>query len=528
MHLLRAENQRLQEKLAHHEQFEEVLQENARRFHELAENIGEVFYNYDVVTQRLLYISRAYERIWGLPLQEVFENPKSYLKAVHPDDRSIVEGVLKRQLEGQETNVEFRIRRPDGEIRWIHEHAVPMKGEDGRLERIVGTMQDITEFKLLEQQFLRVQRMEGLDTLAGGIAQDLNNVLTPILLSIDILRLQEREPGCLQLLDAIAARARHGADVVRRVLYFADGTEGCVQHIRPGDLLASLKKRLHELLPHDLQLRLEVANDLWSIRGDDAQLRQMLLNLCLNARDAMPAGGVLTLSTRNLLLDEFHATPYYQAEPGPYVVLEVSDTGSGMPPEVTSRIFDPFFTTKDPGQGIGLGLPTVLAILQRHRGFVRVRSEPGVGSTFSLHLPAVREVVEPTPPPAPSGPPRGRGELILVVEDEATLRDLAKHTLELFGYRVLTASNGAEASNLFAAHSQEIAVVFTDMMMPVMGGSETIRSLLTHAPSARIIATSGLDVSSMETQALAAGACCFLPKPYMADPLLRTLRKVLD
>ena len=529
---MRAENQRLQERLAHHEQSEEVLRESARRFHELAENIGEIFYNYDVVNDRLLYASRAFERIWGLPLQQVLDNPQSYLKSVHPDDLPAAEGAFKHQLEGQETNVEFRICRPDGEVRWVHEHAVPLRGPGGRLERIVGTMQDITEFKLLEQQFLRVQRMESLGTLAGGIAHDLNNALTPILLSIDILRLQESEPGRLQLLDAIAGSAQRGADVVRQVLYFADGVEGRTQDILPGELLAGLEKRLRETLPTELQLRLEGLDGLWQVRGDPGQLQQMLLNLCLNARDAMPAGGTLTLSARNQVLEEFHATPQYQAEPGPYVVLEVSDTGAGMTPEVMAKAFDPFFTTKERGQGTGLGLATVLAILQRHRGFARVRSEPGAGSTFSLHLPAQRQAAPPAPvaPPAAArrGPPRGQGEVILVVEDEDTLRTLAQRMLELFGYRVLTAANGAEAIDLFTEHRSEVAAVFTDMMMPVMDGDAAIRALLALAPSTRIIATSGLDAESMETKALTAGARCFLPKPYTAEPLLRTLREVLE
>lgn len=529
---LRVENQRLQERLADHEQSEEVLRESARRFHELAENIGEIFYNYDVINDRLLYASRAFERIWGLPLQQVLDAPQSYLKSVHPDDLPAAEGAFKRQLEGQETNVEFRICRPDGEVRWVHEHAVPLRAPNGRLERIVGTMQDITEFKLLEQQFLRVQRMESLGTLAGGIAHDLNNALTPILLSIDILRLQEREAGRVQLLDAIAGSAQRGADVVRQVLYFADGVEGRTQDVQPGELLAGLEKRLRETLTAELHLRLEVADDLWQVRGDPGQLQQMLLNLCLNARDAMPTGGRLTLSARNQMLDEFHATPQYQAEPGPYVVLEVGDTGAGMTPEVMAKAFDPFFTTKAPGQGTGLGLATVLAILQRHRGFARVRSEPGAGSTFSLHLPAQRQVAPPAPvaPPAAArrGPPRGQGELILVVEDEDTLRTLAQRMLELFGYRVLTAAHGAEAIDLFAEHRPEVAAVFTDMMMPVMDGDAAIRALLAHAPGTRIIATSGLDAESMETKALTAGARCFLPKPYTAESLLRTLREVLE
>ncbi len=532
LHQLREENRLLREKLAHHEQSEEVLRESARRFHELAENIGEIFYNYDVINDRLLYASRAFERIWGLPLQQVLDTPQSYLKSVHPEDLPAAEGAFKRQLEGQETNVEFRVCRPDGGVRWVHEHAVPLRGQSGRLERIVGTMQDITEFKLLEQQFLRVQRMESLGTLASGIAHDLNNALTPILLSIDILRVQEREAERLQLLDAIAGSAQRGADVVRQVLYFADGVEGRTQDIQPGELLAGLENRLRETLPTELHLRLEVADGLWQMRGDPGQLQQMLLNLCLNARDAMPAGGRLTLSARNQVLDEFHATPQFQAEPGPYVVLEVSDTGAGMTPEVMAKAFDPFFTTKDPGQGTGLGLATVLAILQRHRGFARVRSEPGAGSTFSLHLPAQRQVAPPAPatPPAAArrGPPRGQGELILVVEDEDTLRTLAQRMLELFGYRVLTAANGAEAIDLFAEHGPEVAAVFTDMMMPVMDGDATIRVLLAGAPATRVIATSGLDAESMETKALAAGARCFLPKPYTAEPLLRTLREVLE
>ncbi len=521
----------MRESLAEREQSEEVLRESARRFHELAENIGEIFYNYDAVHDRLLYASRAFERIWGLPLQQVLDDPQSYLKSVHPDDLPAAEGAFKRQLQGQETNVEFRICRPDGEVRWVHEHAVPLMDADGRLERIVGTMQDISEFKLLEQQFLRVQRMESLGTLAGGIAHDLNNALTPILLSIDILRLQEREPGRLQWLDAIAGSAQRGADVVRQVLFFADGFEGRSQDVQPAELLVGLEKRLRETLPAELQWRLEIEKGLWQVRGDPGQLQQMLLNLCLNARDAMPAGGTVTLSAHNRVHDEFHATPHYQAEPGPYVVLEVSDSGAGMTPAVMAKVFDPFFTTKEPGKGTGLGLATVLAILQRHRGFVRVRSEPGAGSTFSLHLPALREAVAApvaTVPAAAAKLPRGQGELILVVDDEDTLRLIAQRTLEIFGYRVLTAANGAEAAERFAERRTEIALVLTDMMMPVMDGEAAIRAVLALEPRMRVIATSGLDAESMKAKALAAGAWGYLPKPYKAETLLQTLRNALQ
>ncbi len=264
------------------------------------------------------------------------------------------------------------------------------------------------------------------------------------------------------------------------------------------------------------------------MQGDPTQLHQVLLNLCVNARDAMPGGGTLKLSACNLMLDERCTELSSEAKPGPHVLIEVQDTGSGMPPDVLERIFEPFFTTKELGKGTGLGLSTTLAIIKGHHGFLRVQSEMGEGSKFQLYLPASDAENIKNTQSAEAELPHGNGELVLVVDDELSVRQVVKQTLEVFGYRVLLAVDGVEASTVFTAQQKEIAVVLTDMMMPVMDGLATIQVLMRMNPEVRIIAASGLSVKDMVARATSAGVKHFIPKPYSAETLLKTLALVLQ
>jgi hypothetical protein len=386
---------------------------------------------------------------------------------------------------------------------------------------------DITERKHLEAQILRTQRLETIGALASGVAHDLNNVLAPVLMSVELLRTQVTDPATLQLLDNLEASASRGTALVRQILAFArgQGDEKLLVHLK--QLVDELRKILKHTFPPNIQVQTQFPRDLWYVQAHPTQLDQVLLNLCVNARDAMPAGGLLQLAARNLTLDEAYCRMQPQARPGPYVVVTVSDTGSGIPPEVLGNIFDPFFTTKEQGKGTGLGLATVQRIVKNHGGFVTVSSQLGRGTEFKVFLPAVPGEA-PRRGPAEQPPlPLGHGELILVVDDESSVREIAKATFEACHYNVIVAKDGTEALAQFARRPFEVHAVITDLQMPYMDGPATIRALRRIEPNLPVIIASGspeqletLQRAGLEVQAL-------LTKPFTAQALLRQLQNVL-
>jgi len=395
-------------------------------------------------------------------------------------------------------------------------------------EEGVAFVLDLTERKKLEQQFFRAQRMESIGTLAGGIAHDLNNVLAPILLSVAVIKSATEDREISALLDTVHHSAQRGAELVRQVLSFARGVEGRHVLVNPLHLLRDLLKVLRETLPPSIDVRLEPKPDLWNISADPTQIHQVFMNLSINARDAMTEGGQLRVKMENVVLDDTYAAMNIDARPGMYVKITVADTGPGIPPEVRDRIFEPFFTTKEVGKGTGLGLSTTLAIVKSHGGFIHVHSEVGHGTKFKVYLPASTTVVAANIAIVEQGRlPRGNGELIMIVDDEPAIREIAQATLERFGYCVLSAASGAEAVMLFAANRAEIAVVLTDMAMPVMDGPATIVALRSIDPSVRIIGSSGLPSNDGVAKAMGAGIQYFVPKPYTAEMLLKTLAAVL-
>jgi PAS domain S-box-containing protein len=388
---------------------------------------------------------------------------------------------------------------------------------------------DITERKKLEQQFLRAQRMESIGTLAGGVAHDLNNILAPIMMSIDILKLSVTDPQAREILQTIEVSSKRGADIVRQVLSFARGLQGERIEVQPKHLLKDIETLIRDTFPKNIRQELSLPDDPWTIVGDPTQLHQILLNLCVNGRDAMPQGGKLSLKVENCVLDEQYVAMNSQAKPGRYVVISVTDTGTGMPPDVIDKIFEPFFTTKEVGKGTGLGLSTVMGIVKSHEGVINVYSELGKGTTFRVYLPAVEhssdEQIKPT---QLISLPRGNGEVILIVDDEASILTITSQTLQAFGYRILTATDGADAIAVYTEHKQDIAVVITDMMMPLMDGASTIRALTRINPAIKIIAASGLNATGGAAKEAGLGVKHSLTKPYSAETLLKALRAVLE
>lgn len=402
-----------------------------------------------------------------------------------------------------------------------------VRGADGRPKSILAITTDITEKKKMEAQFLRAQRMESIGTLAGGIAHDLNNVLAPILMSIELLQSEVSDHG-RPLLETVKSSAQRGADMVKQVLSFARGVGGQRMAINPVHILREVQKIARDTFPKNITFMLDAARDSWTVSGDPTQIHQVFMNLCVNARDAMPQGGAITVSIKNVVLDEVYAGLNRDAVAGSYLMVSVADTGIGMTAAIREQIFDPFFTTKDIGRGTGLGLATSLAIVKSHGGFISVYSEPNKGATFKVYLPAMlasAEVVDAAH--AESAIPRGGGETILVVDDEESVRIIAQKTLQRFGYSVLVATNGAEALSIYVPNQSKIDLVITDMAMPIMDGVATIIALRSLNPHLRIIASSGLASNSSVAKAIGAGVQLFLAKPYTAEALLRTIHQGL-
>ncbi len=393
-------------------------------------------------------------------------------------------------------------------------------------QSILTVITDITDKKRLEAQFLRVQRLESLGTLASGIAHDFNNILTPILAAVQLLPMKlsgidEQSHGLLTLIEDSTKR---GAALVRQILAFARGAEGKRVPIQVKHILAEVMQVARQTFPKNISLSCDIASaNLWTVAADANQLHQVLLNLCLNARDAMARGGTLTLSLENQVIDCAYARMNLSAPVGSYVTIKVADTGTGIKPELMERIFDPFFTTKEPGKGTGLGLSTVLGIVKNHGGFINVDSEVGKGTEFRVHLPAIADAVKPQLEELALL--SGQQELILIVDDEPLIQQVIQSTLEAYNYRTLLASNGIEAIALYVEFADKINAVLMDLMMPSMDGLTAISTLQDLNPQVRVIATSGLAANNFAQ--VGTGVKAFLSKPYTAKELLDTLQRVL-
>jgi PAS domain S-box-containing protein len=517
---------------------EVAMLESEERFKFVARAVSDVVWDWNL-SANTLWWNDGFLTTFGFVAGEIEPSVEAWTSRIHPDERSRVVDSIHRAIDaGTELwNAEYRFQRKDGSYAFVQDRGYILRTAAGKAVRMVGGMRDLTEQKKMEAQYLRALRMESIGTLAGGIAHDLNNVLTPIMMAIELLKLNlGNDPRRIKILDTIEVNSRRGADLVRQVLSFARGLYGQRVAIRLRPLINELKGIISETFPRNIRIVSDVPADLWPIAGDPTQIHQVLLNLAVNARDAMPHGGTLTLAAANLTIDAQYAGTSQgsktgrgqEAKAGPHVLLQVTDTGVGIPPEVRERIFEPFFTTKELGHGTGIGLATVHTIVKSHGGFLNVESEVGLGTTFKIFLPADPTLRADKPEPAPAELPRGRDELVLAVDDEFSIRDITKQTLEAFGYRVITANDGAEAVALYAKHVREIAVVLTDMMMPIMDGAATIQVLMRINPAVKIIAASGVDSGDTVAKATNAGVKHFLPKPYTAETLLKLLREVID
>ena len=477
------------------------------------------------LNHQILFWNKGAERMYGLTVADVLgRNVSDILDAGEKSASAEANAAL---LENDEWKLETTHKTRDGDQIYVVSRWTLVRNDKGQPDYILITNTDISEQKLAEQHLLRAQRLESIGTLAGGIAHDLNNILAPIMMSVEMMRLNDLDPESKRWLEMIRENTERGADLVKQVLTFARGMSGERISVQIKHLTKDLIRVLQETLPKSISVKYDIETELWPVLADPTQIHQVLMNICINARDAMPSGGTLKIVARNVAIDENYARMNIEATPGNYVMITVTDTGTGMPPDVSERIFDPFFTTKEVGKGTGLGLSTTLTIVKSHGGFINVYSETGKGSRFSIYFPtdsSVEGAIAATPA---AKLPSGNNELVLVVDDEENIRTITKATLEKFGYRVLTANDGADGLAVFAQHRAEIAAVITDMAMPYMDGEALVRSLRRIDPDLRIVVMSGLLGAGQTVELRALDVNSFLTKPFTAESLLTELANEL-
>jgi PAS domain S-box-containing protein len=514
--------------IAEQKRVAESLREREEPFRQLAENIPVVFWLARRADDAVLYVSPAYERIWGRPCEDLYANPYVYLEAVHIDDRERAWRMFARNNDDG-YDVEYRIIRPNGSIAWIHDHGFPIRSKDGQIYHVAGIATDITERKRLEAALLQSQKMEGIGRLAGGIAHDFNNLLTAIVGYAEFAQaaLSPEDPISADI-EQILRAAHRAAELTRQLLAFARKQLIEPRVINLNDLVLGMDKMLRRIIGEDIELATLPAPDLGLVKVDPGQFEQILINLAINARDAMPHGGRLTIETHNALLDAEYTRQYPEVIPGPHVLLAISDTGIGMSEATRAHIFEPFFTTKELGKGTGLGLATCYGIVKQAGGYIWISSEPERGATFRIYLPRVEAEAAPSKEQVAITSPSGGNETILLVEDEPLVRDLAMQALRANGYTVLVASSGDAALMLAHAYPGKIDLLVADVVMPQMSGPQVAEQLSAARPDVKILYVSGYTEDTTVHGDVLQQGVAFLAKPFTPGALAHSVRDVLD
>ncbi|WP_414660323.1 response regulator [Horticoccus sp. 23ND18S-11] len=476
---------------------------------------------------RIIFWNRGAERILGWTAAEAIgQRPGDHLS---PDIAGDIRAMNERATQADEWRGELRLVNKQGQPLVVEVRITLIKDRAGRPKSRLKILTDITEKKNLEEQYLRAQRLECLGMLSAGIAHDLNNALAPVLMAGQLLRTRATDPRDLSVLDILERSAGRGAALVKQIVSFAGGADHEKVIIQTKHLLRDILDLVQETFPKSISVESRTGTDLWTIQGNPTQIHQVLLNLCINARDAMPEGGSLRLKAENRVLSEREAHALPGSSPGQFLVLEVADTGSGIPPDILARIWDPFFTTKGEGKGTGLGLATVRGIAARHGGFVTVASDVGVGSIFRVYLPAAidRAAGERAGESAHPFSARGNGELVFVVDDEPNIRGAISAILSQHGYRPLPMGDGMEALSEYANRIAEVSLVITDLDMPGLDGHALSHAILRLNPAVKLLFISGVGSDAALKASVAKLRAGFLAKPFSPDALLRKVHEIL-
>jgi len=526
----RALRQREEELKAAKEELARYAGSLEQRLRSVLESVPDVLYSVHPGLTERYYISPACEAVLGYTPEQLEPDPKSWLRSIHPDDQPRFVTQLEQVVRTARRGIlEYRLRHLDGSVRWIRDTIVPVTDERGTVMRLDGIARDMTEQRRLEEQVRAAQKMEAVGRLAGGVAHDFNNLLTVITSYSDIL-LEDLPPQDPRREDVeeICKAAASAAGLTRQLLVFSRQQVLEPRVLNVNAVVTNAEKLLQRLLGEDITLVTALAPQLGAVKADPGQLEQVVVNLAVNARDAMTDGGKLTIETANADMDEAYVRDHPLAKPGQYVMLAVSDSGVGMDEETQRRIFEPFFTTKEAGKGTGLGLATVYGIVKQSGGFIWVYSEPGHGATFKVYLPRVEEPVESlTADVAPRESLRGT-ETVLLVEDAAAVRAVTRQVLDRLGYTVLEAPNGQAALHLATKHHGPIHLLLTDVIMPELGGRQVAEQLRALRPEIRVLYASGYTDDAVVRHGVLQPGIAYLQKPFTREVLARKVREVLD
>ena len=511
---------------------EEALRESEERFREVIASISDHIYVTEVLEEGVYvyrYLSPDVEDLTGYPRSKFLADWSFWNSVViHVDDRNIAVDQVKRLMEGYDSEIEYRLVRADQQVIWVRDSA--RVRNEGSLKVIYGVVSNITERKQLEEQLRQTQKMEAIGRLAGGVAHDFNNILTVIIGNCDFMLNEVNHNDTLYKdIRQIERAGKRAASLTRQLLAFSRQQVLQMRILNLNTVVADMDKMLRRLIGEDIELSTVLEPDLGNIRADSGQIEQILLNLVVNARDAMPQGGKLTVETANVELDEAYARRHVDIVPGAYILLTVIDTGTGMDMDTQSHIFEPFFTTKEMGKGTGLGLSTIFGIVKQSDGHIYVYSEPGHGTMFKLYFPRInQDTVLDSRTPVTAEPSRGL-ETVLLVEDEELVRGLAHRALIQGGYHVLQAGHGLEALQVCERYPGPIHILITDVVMPGgMSGHELARKLLLTFPDIKVLYMSGYTDDAIVHHGVLEPSTAFLQKPFTPNTLIRRVREVLD
>jgi PAS domain S-box-containing protein len=479
-------------------------------------------------SRNIQYVNPAFERISGYTREEVIgKNPKLLGSDEH--DKAFYKKMLDTIRGGEAWRGRIISQRKDGTLFSEDVTISPVRDGVGNIINYVDVGHDVSQEVALQSQLSQAQKMEAIGTLAGGVAHDFNNLLTVIMGFSELLLTEkdEQDPSYADL-QKINEAAQKGADLVKRLLAFSRKAEIKLRPLNLNYQIEQLQEMLNRVIPKMIAIELNLADGLSRVNADPTQMDQVLMNLAVNAKDAMPERGKLAIETSNVVLDEEYARTHLGVKPGAYVLLSLSDTGHGMDKETLSHIFEPFYTTKEAGKGTGLGLAMVYGIVKQHGGYITCYSEPGQGTTFKIYLPVLAGTGDQLETAAREATPRGGTETVLLVDDEEFVRDLGKQILERSGYAVLTADNGKEALSIYSKERDKISLVILDLIMPEMGGKQCLEELLKIDPQIRVLIASGFAENGRTKEAIETGARGFVGKPYNMKGMLQAVREVLD
>jgi len=503
------------------------LMEREELFRLITENAADMIAVVDTTGHRI-YNSPSYEKILGYTTQEL--QGTTALEQIHPEDREkVLQAAAEARRNGKGNNLEYRMRHKDGGWRTLESRASTIM-KDGEVERLVIVNRDVTERKHLEEQFRQSQKMEAVGRLSGGVAHDFNNLLGVIIGYGEIVQEGTATDSPLRgCVDEMLKAGHRAASLTRQLLAFSRQQVMDPKVLDLNLVVKDMEKMLKRLISEDIQLKTDLDPDLRRIKADQGQIEQVVMNLAVNARDAMPNGGELTLTTSNFYMDEDFVRRYpYPVSVGDYVLLTVTDNGIGMDAATRVRVFEPFFTTKEKGKGTGLGLSTVYGVVKQSGGYIEVHSEPGAGATFKIYLPKVEDALDPQKQSTELPDSLHGTETVLLVEDEVALRKLSRQLLELCGYQVLEAESGAEALKISREHKQAIHLLLTDVVMPGMSGRVLADQLVVQRPETQVVYMSGYTGQTVGEHGVLAEGSFFLPKPFTREALARKVRKALD